>query len=102
MKEFDADAAFDSRVSFLSATQTVWVKPTFRYQVIMCRKILKLNKWKRTNLVMLVEVMLLQEPLGGLVKVLILFLKLRQWILNISSPIMTMLDSGKDRLRPNN
>ena len=44
MKEFDADAAFDSRVSFLSATQTVWVKPTFRYQVIMCRKILKLNK----------------------------------------------------------
>ena len=46
---------------------------------------------------MLVVVMLLQEPLGGLAKDLISFQKLRQSILNISSHIMTMLDSGKDR-----
>ena len=36
MKEFDADAAFDSRVSFLP-------NPIL-YQIIMCRKISKLNK----------------------------------------------------------
>ena len=51
---------------------------------------------------MLVGVMLLQEPLGGLAKDLISFQKLRQSILNISSLIMTMLGSGKDQMRPNN
>ena len=38
-----------------------------------------------------------QEPLGGLAKDPISFQKLRRSILNISSHIMTMLDSGKDR-----
>ena len=50
---------------------------------------------------MLVGVMLLQEPLGGLAKDLISFQKLRQSILNISSLIMTMLGSGKDQMRHN-